>query len=49
MVLLSGKFVRFTAPVDEPQGALLSYAAPQRRSGGHMKAAGPISVLASSP
>lgn len=38
-----GKFVRFSGAAMDPQGALLSAAADQTLSEGHMKAAGPIS------
>lgn len=44
-----GKFVLFTAVAAELQGAVLSWAAPHSRSGGHMKATGPIVSEYSSP
>lgn len=44
-----GKLVLLDTPDTEPQGALLSYAAPHVRSGGHKKATEPISLAASSP
>lgn len=39
----SGKLVLLPTPATEPQGAWLSAAADQTLSGGHMKAAGPMS------
>ena len=41
--LQRGKLVRLPTPATEPQGDWLSAAADQTLSGGHMKAAGPIS------
>jgi hypothetical protein len=46
---LNGNAVRFPTPAIEPHGGVLSAAADQTRSGGHMKAAGPISEAASAP
>jgi hypothetical protein len=41
--ILRGNSVLLPAGAREPQGALLSISPDQTRSGGHMKAAGPIS------
>lgn len=44
--VLKGKSVRFPGPDSVPHGAELSASADQGRSGGHRKAAGPISSAA---
>jgi len=40
---LRGNSVRVVTPSTDPQGEVLSMAADQTRSGGHMKPAGPMS------
>ncbi len=47
--VLKGNSVLLAMPPFEPHGPMLSVSDDQERSGGHMKAAGPMSVAAMAP